>query len=324
MLWGDKVFIVAEAGINHEGNKDIAIELVKQAKLSNADAIKFQIYKTENFLTHPKKLSHSLEKEKLYIWERVYEIFKRAELKKEDWREIFKFARAEGIIAFATPLDLESAEFLEKDINVPLYKVASSDIDFLRLHEYLAGTGKPVIISTGMAGTKRISRVLSIYPKKELVALLHCVSIYPTPLRSLNLLRIKALRDRFGTSVGFSDHTRSLLPPVVAVSAGAKIIEKHFTIGENIGVDASISLTPETFGAMVEMIRDTEKMLGNGDINSYKRNMLALRGLYLDDNGEIIERRPLVKGGISAEYLSFVLKRKIRYKVVGDILMRGE
>lgn len=247
-----KTFIVAEIGINHGGDIELAKKLITAAIKNGADAVKFQTYITEKRV--PKN-------------DPLFPILKKCEFKKEETIEIFEFAQKKHIIFFSTPFDEESVDLLA-NLNVPLLKISSFDIVNKKLLEKAAKTHIPVVLSRGMANTNEIETALQIYKKYNTkYILLHCVSSYPTQHKDANLNAIKILKEKYDCPVGYSDHTLGITVPVYAVAVGACVIEKHFTLDKTLkGPDHSISADPAEFKRMVRKIRDLELILGNGNI----------------------------------------------------------
>lgn len=253
-----KVFIVAEAGVNHEGRLEDALELVRQAKLSGADAVKFQTYAPERYIARS-------ETER---FERV----SRFALGPEQFRALAEEARRVGIFFFSTPLDPASIDALDRYVRI--FKISSGDMDFEPLVRRIASKKKPIIISTGTAGFEEIARTLSWVRRqtsaafvREKVALMHCVAAYPAPAESVNLRTIGQLRERFGLTVGYSDHTQGCEIAPLAVAAGARIIEKHFTLGREGRVfrDHFISADPAEMRQLVGAVRRVETLVGVHD-----------------------------------------------------------
>ena len=247
---GAPTFIVAEAGLNHNGDLRLAKRLVRKAAEVGADAVKFQTFITENFISRQSRL---------------FNVFKKLELSFEEFQEIAELAKSVGITFMSTALDEESADFLEK-LNVPAFKVASGDLTNLPFLEYLAKKGKPLIISTGMATLGEVEEAMDVIYStgNKKIALLHCVSTYPADLNDVNLRAICTLKQAFQVPVGFSDHTTSILAPIAAVAVCAAIIEKHFTLSKKLpGPDHRSSFEPDEFSEMVKNIRKIEKALGS-------------------------------------------------------------
>ncbi len=319
---GAPCFVIAEAGVNHNGDPELAKELVRQAAKSGADAVKFQIF-------HAEKLVEKGTPE--------YELFRRHELPKSVWKEIAREAEKEGIIFMATPFDLEAVELLE-DIGVLAYKIASGDITNFELISEVARKWKPVFLSTGGATLPEIASALeSIYGEEnDRVVLLHCVSCYPVPDDQVNLRAINDLWEHFFLPVGFSDHTLGMEAALVAVAIGASVIEKHFTLDKSLpGPDHIHSLTPEEFSEMVKKIRKIEKMLGNGrkepmpcETEFRIKGRRGLKAAIDIPAGTIIERGMLValrpRYGIGVEEMVNVLGRRTKRSLVKGESIRWE
>lgn len=249
-------FVIAEAGINHNGDMKLAVKLIQEAKKSGADAVKFQTYITEKRVAKDSP---------------IFGILKQCELSFKDQEELSKIAESEGILFFSTPFDEESADFLA-GLKVPVIKVASFDIVNLRLLKHVAAKKIPVIVSRGMANEKEVDEAVQIFKQCDLpYVLLHCISSYPNKEENANLRVIQALRERYGCLVGYSDHTLGIRVPVLAVAAGAVAIEKHFTLDRAMeGPDHTISCDPKMMSQMVAEIRETEKILGQDEIKVYE------------------------------------------------------
>jgi len=257
------VFIIAELSANHSGNLQTALDTIKAAKRAGADAIKLQTY-TPDSLTLDSRSEDFMIKGGLWDGANLYELYKQA-LTPRKWHErLFATAKDEGLICFSSPFCRDDADFLEK-FNPPAYKIASfevTDYDFVR---YVALKGKPIIISTGIATEQEIADVVQICKDagNERIALLKCTSSYPAPLEGMNLRTIADMKRKFGTEVGFSDHTLGIVAPVVAVSLGARIVEKHFILNKEVrSVDEAFSLDEDEFKQMASAVRDAEKLLG--------------------------------------------------------------
>lgn len=261
---GQPVFVVAEVSGNHGQDFGQAVELVRVAKDCGADAVKLQTY-TPNTLTIDCD-SEFFRIGKGTIWEgkNLYELYSEAYTPWEWQPKLMRIAEELGLDLFSTPFDATAVDFLEK-MDVPAYKIASFEIVDLPLLRKVACTGKPVILSTGMATLEEIREAIQTLREagnREL-ALLKCTSAYPAPPEEMNLRSIPALRDAFGVPVGLSDHTLGIAVPVAAVALGACLVEKHLTLSRSIpGPDSAFSLEPEEFRQMVNAIRDTEKALG--------------------------------------------------------------
>lgn len=243
-------FIIAEAGLNHNGNLELAKELIKKAKESGADAVKFQTYKTEEITS---------TKNKTY-----YQMLKKLELSNEDFKEISEYAKKENIIFFSKASYKEAVPML-KNLGVPAFKIGSSRLTHFPLLKYTAEQNLPLIISTGMATLDEVKEAVNVVEKTDnnQIILLHCTSLYPTKLKDVNLRAMLTLK-KFGYPIGYSDHTVGITVPIAAVTLGANVIEKHLTIDKTLlGPDHKASSNPEEFKQMVEAIRNVEKLLGS-------------------------------------------------------------
>jgi len=244
-------YVIAEAGINHNGRFDIAEKLVKAASETGADAVKFQMFHAEK-LVSKKTLPDA------------YDAFRRVELTSKQFESLAKLAEKQGLDFLSSAFDFESVDLLQ-EMGVPAFKIASGEISNYQLLQHMAKKGKPIIMSTGMSTVGEIEEAIdTIYSvgNKKLI-LLHCVSVYPPKTENLNLRSIPFLRKTFRTIVGFSDHSSSIVLPSVAVALGARVIEKHFTIDKGLhGPDQSFSLEPHEFKAMIMNVRETERALG--------------------------------------------------------------
>lgn len=261
-----KTFIIAEAGVNHCGNIELALKMVHEAKRAGADAVKFQTFHAEDLVTaDAPKARYQKENDGASS---QFEMLKRLELSEEDHKAIMAECEKVGIEFMSTPFSIRSARFL-KDLGMKTWKIPSGEITNRPLLEYIAGVAEKVIMSTGMTTTDEITEavvaMLISGLKKENLYLLHCTTAYPTQLADVNLRAMEALRKFACKGVGYSDHTQGILAPVAAVAMGALIIEKHFTLDRNLpGPDHKASLLPDEFARMVADIRDVEKAMGDG------------------------------------------------------------
>jgi len=262
-----KAFIIAEAGVNHNGSVETAKKLIDAAVEAGADAVKFQTFKTEQIasMTAPKAEYQIRTTGKR---ETQFRMLKKLELSEKAFHELFLYCKKKEIIFLSTPFDIESVSFLDK-LGLGIFKIPSGEITNLPYLKRIGSLKKKIIMSTGMADTREIKDALRILTDcgtpKENITLLHCSTDYPTPMRDVNLLAMLTIRDAFKVKVGYSDHTPGIEVPVAAVALGASIIEKHFTLDKNMkGPDHSSSLEPSELKAMVNAIRNIEKALGNG------------------------------------------------------------
>ena len=259
---GNKVFIIAEAGDNHNGKIDLAFKLVDNAKEAGADAVKFQTFKTEEIICKNAQMAE-YQKKNLGIEETQFEMVKKLELSFDEFKELKKYCDDKGIQFLSTAFDIPSAEFLN-NLDLPLFKIPSGEITNLPLLRKINSFKKDIILSTGMANLDEIQAALYVL-KDCRVSLLHCTTEYPCPYDSVNMNAMLTLKEIFGLEVGYSDHTKGIEIPVMAVSMGAKIIEKHFTLDKNMeGPDHKASLEPDELKDMVSAIRNVEKAFGSG------------------------------------------------------------
>lgn len=253
---GNKAFIIAEIGTNHNGDFELAKKMLKEAASAGADGVKFQTFNPDN-LIHKALPAFSLVKN---FFKTQYERIASLQFTYSQFRELKSLADEVGVIFLSTPFDEDAVEFLDEV--VPFYKVASGDINHIVLLRRIAVKNKLVILSTGMANEEEIQKAIDIFPKEKVI-LLHCVSHYPTPLERANLLSISYLRDTFKVPVGYSDHTVGLVACKVAASLGAVIIEKHFTLDKSQAIgDHRLSMDSADLACLVQEVRDIEKIRG--------------------------------------------------------------
>lgn len=258
------VFIIAELSANHNQNKQIAIDTIRAAKKTGANAIKLQTYTPDTLTIDCDNEHFRINEGTLWDGKTLYELYGEAYTPWEWHQELFQVAKEEGLICFSSPFDFTSVDFLEK-FKVPAYKIASFEIQDIPLIDYVARKGKPVIMSTGIATEQDIQLAVDTCRKagNEQIVLLKCTSSYPAPVELANLKTMVDMANRFHTPVGLSDHTMGNTVPVVAASLGARIIEKHFILDKSIGgPDAEFSLDVDEFTAMVQAVREAEKALG--------------------------------------------------------------
>lgn len=302
MYSGNNLEIIAEIGVNHNGKVSIAKKLIDVAKKCGATAVKFQTYITDNFvLKKTKKVKYQINNSKLS--ETHYEMLKKYELNKNDFQVIKKYCMKKQIEFISTPYDLESVSTLEK-INVKRYKVASADIDDYLLHKKISKTNKKVIISTGMCTIKDIKRTVKLYKKKN-ITLLHCVSSYPCELNQSYVSRILELKKIFQLPVGFSDHTTSYEPAIMAYATGARIFEKHITLSNKMsGPDHKASLNPQDFKKYVDKLRTAEKIFGK-----FKNIILPIEKNMKNTSSKSITLTRNLKSGNKIKVTDIAMKR---------------
>ena len=262
---GAPCFIIAEAGVNHNGGIKLARKLIDVAAKAGADSIKFQTFQAKELVTETAEKAE-YQKENTGSTETQLEMIKKLELSDKNFKELFTYAQKKGIMFLSTPFDKRSVDLLDS-LGVPAMKVGSGEITNLPLLEHIALKQKPVILSTGMSTLDEVTEAVKLLQKEGTgeIALLHCVSCYPAMAEDTNLRAMETLRHTFNLPVGLSDHTIGIHIPVAAVALGASIIEKHFTLDKNLpGPDHKASLEPEELKEMVNAIRDVESALGNG------------------------------------------------------------
>jgi len=282
----DSVFIIAELSANHNGSKQVALDTIKAAKEAGADAIKLQTYTADTLTLNCDKEDFIIKGETLWDGKKLYDLYKEAYTPWEWHRELFEYARNLNLDIFSTPFDKSAVGFLEQ-FNPSTYKIASFEITDYELVRYTASKGRPIIISTGIATLDDIENVVQICREagNEKIILLKCTSAYPAPLEKANLNTMIDIKKRFGVEVGFSDHTLGIIAPIVAVSLGAKVIEKHFILDKSIGgADVDFSLDKKEFTQMVKAIRDTEKLLGNVNYEVSEKSRQFARSLYVSQD----------------------------------------
>ncbi|HEC1565349.1 TPA: N-acetylneuraminate synthase [Campylobacter upsaliensis] len=260
-----KVLIIAEAGVNHNGDINLAKKLIEQAAEAGADVVKFQTFKANSCVSvSAKKAKYQLEttaKEESQL-----EMIQKLELSYESHFELMKHCKKHGIAFLSTPFDLESVEFL-RGLDLPYFKIPSGEITNLPYLKAVAKCKKRVLLSTGMANLGEIEAALTILRKNGTrnITLLHCNTEYPTPFEDVNLNALKTLKEAFKLEVGYSDHTEGIVASLGAVALGAVVIEKHFTLDKTMeGPDHRASLEFEELRALCKGIRELEKALGSG------------------------------------------------------------
>jgi len=258
-------FVIAEAGVNHNGNPEMARTLIKEAHACKADCVKFQTYKAERVVTESApKAKYQLGTTKAS--QSQLDMLREIELKPEYHRELKLYAEELGMVFLSTPYNPEDVELLES-IGVLAYKVASGQIVEYPFLRKIAGTGKPIFLSTGMASLAEVDTALGVIRKEgnDQVILLQCTTNYPSQFEDANLRVLQTLGSTFGVLVGYSDHTVGDETAIAAVALGAKVIEKHFTLDKDLpGPDHSASMTPRELKCLVEKIRRVESSLGSG------------------------------------------------------------
>ena len=258
------VYIIAEAGVNHNGSFDLACKLVDAAKKAGADCIKFQTFKAEKLVSHS---AQKAEYQKKNTDEgSQQDMLKKLELSFEEFKKLKVYCDHVGIAFLSTPFDPDSIAFLAT-IDMPFWKIPSGEVTNYPYLVALAKTKKPIVMSTGMCTIEEIRKAVEVLKANgaENIKLLHCNTEYPTPFADVNLRAMEHLRREFNVTVGYSDHTKGIEVPIAATALGAEIVEKHFTLDKNMeGPDHKASLEPTELAQMVTAIRNIEQALGNG------------------------------------------------------------
>lgn len=280
------VFIIAELSANHNGSMETAVETIRAAKRTGADAIKLQTYRADTITLDVKEKDFLIEGDSIWAGQNLFSLYEKAYTPWEWHKELFRVAKEEGLICFSSPFDPTAVDLLE-ELGNPIYKIASFEITDIPLIKYVASKGKPIIISTGIAALEDIELAVETCRNEgnDQITLLKCTSSYPAPMEEANLVMIKDLAERFNVVSGLSDHTLGITAPVVAVTQGAKVIEKHFILDKTIGgPDASFSLDEEEFTQMVKAVREAELALGKVDYTlteKQKQGRNFSRSLYI-------------------------------------------
>ncbi len=341
---GHPCFIIAEAGVNHNGSVKLALQLVDAAHAAGADAVKFQTFVAEQ-LASPLAGKAQYQKTNDKRHANQQEMLKSLQLKAEDYRTLKTYCEKKGILFLSSPFDLVSFELLEK-LGVAAYKIPSGEITNLQLLKAAAKSGKPVILSTGMSSLQEVRKAYEFLQSNGCtqLAILHCTSEYPAPPSSLNLNNILTLKKEFPVPIGYSDHSRGIEAPALAVGLGACIIEKHFTLDRKMqGPDHAASLEPGGLGEMVALIRRLElktpraqeesrhlldknaAMLGRHEKEPVpselatrqlvRKSVFATRGLKaggIIHEEDLVSKRPMLEGAFKSEELYSLVGRRLR------------
>lgn len=287
------VYIIAEAGDNHNGGFDLAVRLIDAAAQAGADCVKFQTFKTEEVISKRAQKAE-YQKKTTGAEESQFEMVKKLELPFEDFKKLSDYCTEKQIQFLSTPFDLLSIEFLNT-LNLPFWKVPSGEVTNLPYLLAIARTQKPVAMSTGMCEMEEIQTAIDVLKNNGTpkITLLHCNTEYPTPFEDVNLRAMQTMKERFGVEVGYSDHTTGIEVPIAAAALGAAIIEKHFTLDKTMrGPDHKASLEPQELSSMIIAIRNIERAMGNGiktPSPSERKNTDIARK-------SIVARRAIIKG----------------------------
>jgi len=319
---GQPVYIIAEMSANHGQSYDEAVKIIHATKEAGADAIKLQTYTPDTITIDCDNEYFRIKKGTIWEGKNLYALYKEAYTPWEWQPKLKKIANELGMDLFSTPFDNTAVDFLEK-MDVPVYKIASFELVDIPLIQYVAKKSKPIIMSTGMATLSEIEEAVTAAREagcKEL-ALLKCTSAYPADPSEMNLRTIPHMAEAFGCPVGLSDHTLGIAVPIAAVTLGACIVEKHFTLSRSVpGPDSAFSLEPQEFKAMVEAIRVAEKAIGTVNYavtekeaasRVFRRSLFVVNDMkagdiFTEDNVRTI--RP--GNGIHSRYLEIILGKK--------------
>ncbi|MFD2670602.1 N-acetylneuraminate synthase [Marinicrinis sediminis] len=261
-MWkGERTWIIAEVGVNHNGSLEMAKKLVDHAREAGADAVKFQMYESDQLVSDTAGLTGYQQERTTY--DNQKQMLQQYQLNRTQFEELKQYCDASGILFLATPFDQQSAEALH-NMGVQAFKIGSGDITHYPLLKQIGQYGKPMLLSTGMCGLGDIEDALHTLPADTPIVLLHCTSAYPAPYHDLHLSAIETMRSAFGHPVGYSDHSLGIEIPFAAVAMGYRVIEKHVTLDRNLaGPDHAASIEPAELKRMVQGIRHIEQALGS-------------------------------------------------------------
>ncbi len=330
------VFVIAEAGVNHNGSLELALQLVDAAKASGADAVKFQTFRADLLATRSAHKAAYQERTTANE-ESQFQMLQRLELDAAAHKRLIAHCSQIGIQFLSSPFDAQSADLLAA-MNVPLYKVPSGEITNLPFLEHIASKGRPVILSTGMSTLGEVEEAVHVLKAAGAtqLTLLHCVTEYPAPFDQINLRAMQTLKIAFGLPVGYSDHTPGFEIAVAAVALGAEVIEKHFTLDRSLpGPDHAASLEPGELQQMMNAIRHVEVALGDGikgpalcelpNISVARKSLVAARGMsaghkLVADDLDI--KRP--GNGLAPRLMSAVLGHTLRVNIEKDEMVHWD
>ena len=330
------VFIIAEAGVNHNGSLDLALQLVDAAKASGADAVKFQTFRADRLATRSAHKAPYQERTTENS-EFQFEMLQRLELDASAHQRLIEHSREIGILFISSPFDTQSVDLLAT-MDVPLFKVPSGEITNLPFLQQVASKGRPVILSTGMSTLGEVEEAVHVLQAAgaSQLTLLHCVTEYPAPHAEVNLRAMQTLKRAFGLPVGYSDHTLGIDIAIAAVALGAEVIEKHFTLDRSLpGPDHAASLEPCELQQMVAAIRHVEVALGTGikapapcelpNISVARKSVIAARSLPAGHRiaiGDLDIKRP--GNGLAPKLLPALIGRTLRTGVDKDDIISWE
>lgn len=324
-----KVFIIAEAGVNHNGKLRLAKRLVDVAKAAGADAVKFQTFSADELLI-PAAPKAQYQKQN-DPGQSQYEMIKKLELSRSDFKKLYEYCKKEKILFMSTPFGPKSAEFLH-GLGMSIFKISSGELNNIPLLMQIAGYRKQIILSTGMATMSEIREAVNAVRLKsnKKLTLLHCTTNYPTRYEEANLRAMETLKKAFNVPVGYSDHTEGIEVAIAAAALGASVIEKHFTLDRGLpGPDQKASLEPEELKSMIRSVRNIEKAMGDGK-KIPQRSEVAVKKIARKSivavcdipKGAILKpamlalKRPGT--GIEPKYLYELMNKRVRSRIKKD------
>ena len=334
MKFGEEsTFIIAEIGVNHNGDICLAKKMIKSASECGVDAVKFQTFKSEDLVTENVKTAEYQQKNANESSQ--LEMLKKLELTFDDFKELKEYASSCNVMFISSPFDINSVDLLV-NLNVPLFKLGSGELNNFELIDHVQKTDKPMILSTGMATLEEIKETYDFIKNKDGLILLHCITGYPTSFEEANLNFIKTLQSEFDVPIGFSDHSPGIELPIAAVALGACVVEKHFTLDKTLeGPDHKASLNPVEFKAMVDAIRNVEVAMGDGvrrfSENELEIKKIARKSVILNEDvseGRVIERSMLsIKRpgtGIAPKCINYVVGKKVNKDLNKNTVLKWE
>ena len=334
MTGNRSVFIIAEAGVNHNGSLELAKKLVDAAVAAGADAVKFQTFVPEEVVSAAVARAPYQKANMRGREESQLEMIRRLALSEEDFRTLKDYCDRAGIVFLSTPFDCRSVDLLHA-LGVPLFKIPSGELTNHRFLRYVAARGKPLVVSTGMATLGEVEEAVEVLRQAgaQEITLLHCTTAYPAPYEEVNLRAMLTLKQAFGLPVGYSDHTLGIEVAVAAVALGACAVEKHFTLDRRMeGPDHKASLEPHELAALVGAIRNIEKALGDGikrpgagereNMPCARRSLVAAKDIAA---GEVITEEKLAVRrpgtGIPPKMFDVVVGRRARVNIAAGTVL---
>ena len=302
----DKVFVIAEAGVNHNGSLELAKKMIDVAVESGADAVKFQTFEAKSLVAKNAEKAE-YQKQTTNSFESQYSMLKKLELDLEAHKELLSYCKERAIVFFSTPFDHASIDLLS-DLGLEIFKIPSGDITNLPYLRHIGSLGKRVILSTGMSSMNEIEDALNVLvrsgtPRRD-ITVLHANTMYPTPMEDVNLRAMLTIKERFSVAVGYSDHTLGIEVDIAAVAMGASCIEKHFTLDKNMeGPDHKASLEPDALKLMVSSIRNIETALGSSEkkVTSSERVNMSVARKSIVASTTILKGETLTENNITTK-----------------------